>query len=83
MSLPPLPGAALRAKAQHVRTMLEEGEAACLPSPCVSVCRMDDAGVYCKGCLRTLDELRDWGTGDAMVQQRIWMAVLQRCARHG
>ena len=30
------------------------------PSPCVSICRMDDASGYCVGCLRTIDEIRDW-----------------------
>ena len=29
-------------------------------SPCISVCRLDDHGVYCVGCLRTLDEIRRW-----------------------
>jgi predicted Fe-S protein YdhL (DUF1289 family) len=30
------------------------------PSPCVSVCQMDPMTGYCVGCLRTLDEIRDW-----------------------
>src|SRR5512134_3758457 len=30
------------------------------PSPCVSICRLDDATGYCVGCLRTIDEIRDW-----------------------
>jgi len=30
------------------------------PSPCVSICRLDDATGYCIGCLRTIDEIRDW-----------------------
>jgi len=30
------------------------------PSPCSSICRMDDATGYCIGCLRTIDEIRDW-----------------------
>jgi len=33
-------------------------------SPCVSVCRLDDDGVYCIGCLRTLDEIRRWSLMD-------------------
>jgi len=28
------------------------------PSPCVKVCRIEDR--YCAGCLRTVDEIRDW-----------------------
>jgi predicted Fe-S protein YdhL (DUF1289 family) len=28
------------------------------PSPCVKICRIEDG--YCVGCLRTVDEIRDW-----------------------
>lgn len=49
------------------------------PSPCISVCRMDEDRVYCVGCLRTLDELRQWGKADAAARRSIWMAVLERC----
>jgi len=30
------------------------------PSPCVSICRLDDATGLCIGCLRNIDEIRDW-----------------------
>lgn len=30
------------------------------PSPCVSICRIEDATGLCVGCLRTIDEIRDW-----------------------
>jgi predicted Fe-S protein YdhL (DUF1289 family) len=30
------------------------------PSPCVSICQLDEATGYCIGCLRTIDEIRDW-----------------------
>ena len=30
------------------------------PSPCVSVCTIDDQTGFCLGCARTLDEIRDW-----------------------
>ena len=29
-------------------------------SPCVHVCQMDDASGWCRGCLRTLDEIAFW-----------------------
>ena len=29
-------------------------------SPCVDVCRMDEATGFCAGCLRTLDEIACW-----------------------
>lgn len=34
-------------------------------SPCIRVCRLDAAGRYCTGCLRTADEIaRWWGMRD-------------------
>ncbi len=30
------------------------------PSPCVSICRLDDATGLCVGCFRNIDEIRDW-----------------------
>jgi predicted Fe-S protein YdhL (DUF1289 family) len=29
-------------------------------SPCINVCRMNDATGLCEGCLRTLDEIACW-----------------------
>ena len=49
-----------------------------LPSPCISVCRMDDNQKYCLGCLRTLDELRVWGSADEATKHRIWLDVQAR-----
>jgi len=31
-----------------------------VPSPCISVCQIDDATDCCIGCLRSIDEIRDW-----------------------
>jgi len=30
------------------------------PSPCVSICRLDERTGYCVGCFRDIDEIRDW-----------------------
>lgn len=35
-----------------------------VPSPCISVCRMDEATGWCAGCLRTLDEIAGWSRLD-------------------
>ena len=32
------------------------------PSPCINVCRMDEATGWCAGCLRSIDEIAAWGT---------------------
>ncbi|HXV24124.1 MAG TPA: DUF1289 domain-containing protein [Alphaproteobacteria bacterium] len=31
-----------------------------VPSPCVSVCQIEESTGYCIGCRRTIDEIRDW-----------------------
>lgn len=33
-------------------------------SPCVSVCRMNEASGLCEGCFRTIDEIAHWGLFD-------------------
>jgi len=35
-----------------------------VPSPCVGICRLDEAGERCVGCLRTLSEVTAWGRLD-------------------
>ena len=49
-----------------------------IPSPCISVCRMDDARQYCVGCLRTLEELRVWGSADDATKRAIWERIRAR-----
>ena len=34
------------------------------PSPCINICRMDEARGWCEGCLRTLDEIACWSLLD-------------------
>lgn len=77
----PLPSEALLAKAHTVlaQGVLRKDGGEAVPSPCISVCRMDEDRSHCIGCLRTLDELRQWGKADAQTQRSIWCAVLQRC----
>ncbi len=31
-----------------------------IPSPCIAVCQIDDATDCCIGCLRSIDEIREW-----------------------
>ena len=49
-----------------------------LPSPCISVCRMDASGGLCEGCLRTLDEIAAWGTMDNRSKRAVWALIEQR-----
>jgi predicted Fe-S protein YdhL (DUF1289 family) len=49
-----------------------------LPSPCISVCRMDAASGWCEGCLRTLDEIAAWSTMDEPAKRAVWLQLSQR-----
>jgi predicted Fe-S protein YdhL (DUF1289 family) len=54
------------------------GPQAPVGSPCTSVCRMDADGVYCIGCLRTLDEIAGWAGFDDERRRQIWKQLSQR-----
>ena len=49
-------------------------------SPCINVCRMDDASGYCEGCWRTLDEIALWSQLDDADQHAVLEQVDQRRA---
>lgn len=49
-----------------------------VPSPCISVCRMDAATGWCEGCFRTLDEIAAWGLASDAEKQRVWRALVER-----
>ena len=51
-------------------------------SPCISVCRMDDASGLCVGCLRTLDEIAAWSLLDSDEKRAVIAALPQRRAAH-
>lgn len=51
-----------------------------LPSPCMSVCQMDEASGLCGGCLRTLDEIAAWGNATEATQRAIWHRIGTRAA---
>ena len=51
-----------------------------VPSPCISVCRMDAASGLCEGCYRTLDEIARWGSASEEERFAIWNELLQRAA---
>ena len=51
------------------------------PSPCVSICTLDDNKV-CVGCRRTLDEIRSWMRLSAGEQWRIVEDLRRRGPAH-
>ncbi len=53
-----------------------------LPSPCISVCRMDAASGLCEGCFRTLDEICQWSGASPQGKRQVWALIEQRIAAH-
>ncbi len=52
-----------------------------VPSPCNSVCRMDEVGAYCLGCGRTLAEIAGWAGFDDEQRRQVWRQLSMRKAR--
>ena len=65
-------------RARDVRAMPEGN--AMLPSPCISVCRMDAVSGLCEGCMRTLDEIAAWAMMDNAAKRMVWKEIEQRAA---
>lgn len=63
-------------RAREVRAL--PGDAGALPSPCLSVCRMDATSGLCEGCLRTLAEIGAWGSMDEGGKRAVWQRIEQR-----
>ena len=51
---------------------------AAVPSPCISVCKMDARSGWCEGCLRTLDEIAAWSTMSDAQKRGVWQVLPQR-----
>lgn len=59
-----------------------ENFAQTVPSPCMSVCQMDEASGLCGGCLRTLDEIAAWGNASDATRRAIWSRIGARAAQY-
>lgn len=71
---PPLPAPELlAARARRVRASAQN-----VPSPCISVCRMNERSGWCEGCYRTLDEIRQWGGASEQARRAVWARIEQR-----
>ncbi len=57
---------------------MSRASASGVPSPCISVCRMDRHTGWCEGCLRTIDEIAGWSTMDDGQKRRVWQLLPQR-----
>ena len=61
---------------------LAQDEAHLVPSPCVSVCRMDEDIGLCHGCLRTIDEIIAWSRQTESGKRQVWRDIVQRATIH-
>jgi len=53
-----------------------------VPSPCNSICTIDQVTGFCAGCFRTLDEVAMWSVLDDHEKRAVWAALaVRRAAR--
>ena len=52
-----------------------------VPSPCISVCVIEERTGLCTGCQRTLDEIAAWSVLDDAERRAVWTRIgLRRAA---
>ena len=62
-----------------VRLRLQTVDSAAeVPSPCISICRMNAATDLCDGCFRTRDEIAAWSSAGEAGKRRIWRVIDER-----
>jgi uncharacterized protein len=69
----------IAARARSIRVKGKNGTED-VPSPCISVCRVDADSGWCEGCLRTLGEISAWSRLDNDGKRGVWRIIEQRAA---
>jgi hypothetical protein len=46
--------------------------------PCINICRMDQKAQFCRGCMRTLNEIGRWNRMSAQERIEVCRAVERR-----
>ena len=54
-----------------------------IPSPCISVCQIDDAMDHCIGCFRSIDEIREWPIMTAAEKTETLQRIAERRSAAG
>jgi predicted Fe-S protein YdhL (DUF1289 family) len=49
-----------------------------VPSPCVSLCKMDADREFCMGCRRTIPEIIAWSKADDEYKRGVWAEIRRR-----
>ena len=53
-----------------------------MESPCINICILDEERGLCRGCLRTLDEIGDWGRYSVVQRAHIMASMALRREEH-
>ena len=69
---------AIKLVAERAATVRAKGNI--VPSPCISVCRIDAETNLCEGCCRTLDEIVAWSGSGPDAQRQLWQTIVTRMA---
>jgi prolyl-tRNA editing enzyme YbaK/EbsC (Cys-tRNA(Pro) deacylase)/predicted Fe-S protein YdhL (DUF1289 family) len=54
-----------------------------VPSPCISVCRINASSGICEGCFRTLGEISAWGRSTPDAKRKLWLVIRERTLQPG
>jgi len=46
-----------------------------VPSPCISICVMDEAIGLCSGCQRNIDEIIGWASAGDAWKREVWQRI--------
>jgi predicted Fe-S protein YdhL (DUF1289 family) len=49
-----------------------------VPSPCINVCEIAPDTGLCRGCLRTMDEIVNWGSAGDDYKRAVWAEIRRR-----
>ncbi len=52
-----------------------------VPSPCISICRIEPVTGLCEGCVRTLNEIATWGSLSGLARAEVWARIEARRAQ--
>ena len=63
---------------QRIKPSTSDSQQAAVPSPCISVCQLDPVSNLCIGCLRSLEEIRDWPVMAAAEKRAVLTKLEQR-----
>ncbi len=51
-------------------------------SPCIGICKLDDATGFCLGCARSRGEIGDWMSMSEDQRDAVWLKLPERLAAH-